>query len=272
MQKRILFFTKSSGYEHSVIKASDRAPSHAEAVLAELARAHGWEITHTKDGRVFTAEDLARYDAVFFYTTGDLTTAGTDATPPMPPAGKAALLDAIRNGKGFIGAHAATDTFHSPGSRFARAGATADPYLRMLGAEFIQHGQQQRARMICADPKFPGCAELSGGFELFEEWYSFKDYEPDLHVILVQDTTGMAKTGRDSVYERPPYPATWTRLHGKGRVFYTSMGHREDVWTNPVFQRILAGGIAWVLGDAPADVTPNLDRVAPGYAVIPPEQ
>ncbi len=272
MNKRILFFTKSSGYEHSVIKKSGGEPSHAEGVLLELARAHGWEITHTKDGSVFTKEGLAKYDAVFFYTTGDLTTAGTDQTPPMTAAGKAALLDAIRNGKGFIGAHSATDTFHSPVSGFASAGEKADPYIQMIGGEFIQHGKQQNARMISADPKFPGCAELGGGFELFEEWYSFKDYQQDLHVILVQDTEGMAKTGRDSVYHRPPYPATWTRLHGKGRVFYTSMGHREDVWTNPVFQRILTGGIVWVLGEAQADLAPNLDRVAPGYAVIPPEK
>ena len=71
---------------------------------------------------------------------------------------------------------------------------------------------------------------------------------------------------------RELYPATWTRMHGKGRVFYTSMGHREDVWTNPVFQTILAGGISWALGEANADVTPNVEKVAPGYAVVPPEK
>ena len=126
--------------------------------------------------------------------------------------------------------------------------------------------------MICADPTFPGCADVKGGFELTEEWYSFKDYQKDLHVILAQETDGMAKTGSDSVYNRPPYPATWARMHGKGRVFYTSMGHREDVWTNPVFQNILAGGISWALREAIADLTPNVEKVVPGYAVVPPEK
>lgn len=271
-KKRILFFTKSSGFEHSVIKTAGDRPSHAEQVLRDLARKHGWELTHTKDGSVFTKEKLARYDAFVFYTTGDLTAAGTDTHPPMTPEGKAAFLEAIRRGKGFIGVHSASDTFHSPGGRFDPAGDTADPYVRMLGAEFIQHGQQQQAKMLCADPRFPGCAGLPGGFELMEEWYTFKDYQRDLHVILVQETEGMAKTGRDRVYDRPAYPVTWARMHGKGRVFYTSMGHREDVWTSPVFQSILAGGIAWALGDVRTDMTPNLAKAAPGYAVIPPEK
>ncbi len=71
-------------------------------------------------------------------------------------------------------------------------------------------------------------------------------------------------------YQRPAFPATWARRHGKGRVFYTSMGHREDVWTNPIFQDILTGGISWALGDAEADVTPNIDRVTPGALTNPP--
>ncbi len=56
---------------------------------------------------------------------------------------------------------------------------------------------------------------------------------------LVQETNGM----KDADYDRPPYPATWARKHGEGRVFYTSMGHREDVWTNPIFESILIGGL-----------------------------
>ncbi|MEI6862357.1 MAG: ThuA domain-containing protein, partial [Verrucomicrobiota bacterium] len=58
-------------------------------------------------------------------------------------------------------------------------------------------------------------------------------------------------------------PSTWARMQGKGRVFYTSMGHRDDVWTNPAFQSVLLGGINWATGRVDADVTPNLDKVAP---------
>jgi len=269
-RKQILFFTKSSGYEHSVIKKIGDQPSHAETVLTALAEPRGWAITHTKDGRIFGNPSLAAYDAFFFYTTGDLTAPGTDGAPPMTPAGKTGLLAAIRKGKGFIGAHCAADTFHGPTGPRVSAADDADPYIRMLGAEFIAHGRQQPAKMTCADPSFPGCSGLAKGFELVEEWYAFKAYQKDLRVILVQETAGMATTGSDHVYDRPPYPATWARRHAKGRVFYTSMGHREDVWTNPIFQAVLAGGIAWALGEAPANATPTIERVTPVYAQTPP--
>jgi type 1 glutamine amidotransferase len=60
---------------------------------------------------------------------------------------------------------------------------------------------------------------------------------------------------------RPPYPSTWAKMHGKGKVFYTSMGHREDVWANPLFTALLMGGINWVTGKATAEIPANLDAV-----------
>lgn len=89
---------------------------------------------------------------------------------------------------------------------------------------------------------------------------------------MVQDTTGMKKTGGDRCYDRPSYPATWAHTYGKGRVFYTNMGHREDVWTNPVFQQILLGGINWAVGNVNAAVRPNLHSVTPQADVLPPQK
>ena len=274
-KKKILFFTKSSGFEHDPIKRKNDMPGLAERVLVELAKKNNWEITQSKDGGLFTKETLAKFDAYFFYTTGVLTTPGTDKNPPMSAEGKAAFLEAIRSGKGFIGTHSAADTFHPTEpreDRFRAFGDKNDPYLLMLGGEFIRHGKQQKTRMICADPKFPGASVAGEGFDMTEEWYSFKDYRDDLHVILVSETKDMAKTGGDSVYNRPPFPATWARMEGKGRVFYTSMGHRDDVWNSPLFQSMLEGGIKWALREVEADVTPNVEKVAPGYRVIPPEK
>jgi type 1 glutamine amidotransferase len=241
-------------------------------VLAELGAKHGWEFTFTKDGSVFTAAGLKPYDAVFFYTTGDLTTPGTDQQPPMPANGKQALIDFVNSGKGFIGTHSATDTFHTANEakkgpdRYKNHGAEADPYVRLIGGEFIKHGAQQKARMRCVDPTFPGLEKYAGGFDLHEEWYSLKDFTADLHVLLVQETESM----KGLEYQRPAYPATWIRAQGKGRVFYTSMGHREDVWTNPVFQDVLVGGIRYALGEVQIEATPNLEKVAPGWAQNPP--
>jgi type 1 glutamine amidotransferase len=250
--KKILFFTKSSGFQHSVIDRHGKdQPAYAEKILVELGKTKGFEITPSKDGSLFTPEKLAEFDAFVFYTTGDLTTAGTDKQPPMPADGKQALLDAISSGKGFIGLHCATDTFHSKGNEI-------DPYIKMIGGEFVRHGAQQISTAHIVDPKFPGLPDKDISFK--EEWYAMKNFATDLHVILTQQTTGMA----GDMYKRPPYPSTWARAHGKGKVFYTSMGHREDVWTNSIFTDLLMGGIAWATGNATAEIPANLDSAAPG--------
>jgi hypothetical protein len=275
---KILFFSKSSGFEHDMIKRQDGQLSKAEKILSELGAKNNIEFTFTKDGGVFTPENIAKYDAFFFYTTGDLTEPGSDKNPPMSKEGKAAFLQAIANGKGFIGAHSATDTFHSPGgaehgpARHKDDGANIDPYIKMIGAEFIVHGSQQRARQICVDKNFPGMSAVPDDFGPLEEWYSLKNFAPDLHVLLVQDTSNMDKSAGNNkrAYDRPNYPSTWARKHGKGRVFYTSMGHRDDIWTNPVFQQVLLGGMNWALGRVDAHVTPNLRKVTPQAGVLPP--
>lgn len=262
-RKKILFFTKSSGFEHSVVKRDQGAPAFAERVLTEFAGNAGFDVEATKDGTIFD-DDLSKYDAFFFYTTGDLTQSGTDKQPPMSPQGKKRLLEAIAAGKGFLGSHCASDTFHTPGKAFANQ-AEPDPYIAMLGGEFIRHGRQQSAHMKTVDQKFPGTDKAGAGFDLNEEWYSLKNFAPDLHVILVQETKGM----KDADYDRPPYPATWARMHQKGRVFYTSMGHREDVWTNPIFQTLVTGALKWATGQVDTDVTPNLKQVAPEASTLP---
>lgn len=276
-RKRVLVFTKSSGFEHDAIKLvqSDGRPGYAFPVLDELGRRHNIDFVFSKDAWRFTPEYLARFDAFLFYTTGDLTMAKSDprgdGLPPMTPEGKAALLAAVAGGKGFLGVHSCSDTFHSGGhndptpERWVDDGAAADDFVKMLGGEFIRHGKQQVAKLTVADAKFPGLAAVPADFSVHEEWYSLKNFAPDLHVLLVQETAGM----EGDEYQRPAYPSTWVRMHGKGRVFYSSLGHREDVWTNPVFQSVLAGGLNWALGRVDADVTPNLATVAPGAGQLP---
>jgi len=271
-RRKILFFTKSSGFEHSVISWKKGQPSWAEKTLSEMGAKHNWDFTFSKDGSKFSKDYLAQFDAVFFYTTGDLCSRGTDGQPPMTPEGKQALFDYVRSGKGFIGTHAASDTFHTNNEskkgpdRYANHGEQADPYVRLLGGEFIKHGAQQKARNTVVDPKFPGFEKAGAEFTLMEEWYSLKDFVPDIHVLTVIDAPAMK--GED--YRRPAYPTTWARKEGAGRVWYTAMGHREDMWTNPLFQDILAGGIEWALGDAQADISPNLQQAAPGAYTNPP--
>ena len=270
--RKILFFSKSSGLEHSVIRYKQGQPSLAEKVLLEIGATQNWQFTLSKDGSLFSPAYLAGFDAIMFYTTGDLTSPGTDGQPAMTPEGKAALLNYVANGGAFVGTHSASDTFHTNKEslkgpeRYRNFGPDADTYVRMLGGEFIKHGKQQNATVTVADPEFPGIKDLGKSVELMEEWYSIKDFSPDLHVLLVQETSTM--TGIE--YQRPPFPSTWARMHGKGRVFYTSMGHREDIWTHERFQSLLVCGLSWAMGDAKAEAKPNLLQVTPGALQNPP--
>jgi uncharacterized protein len=238
-KQKILYFTRSAGFVHSVVRRNGKELAYSEKILVELGRKHDFEVVCSQDPKVFEG-DLDQYDVIAFYTSGD----------PLSEGAKKKLLDAIQAGKSFVGIHAAADTFRTKG---------IDPFIAMLGGEFLTHQSQQVATMKVVSPTFPGMAGLGDGFEMLEEWYAFCKFAPDLHVLLVQETTGM----HDAPYARPPYPATWAHMYGKGRVFFTSMGHREDVWTNPKFQQVLLGGLAWAAHNADADVTPNIAQVTP---------
>lgn len=275
-KKSVLVFTKSSGWEHDVVKRVGGKLSIVEQAVTSLGSKQGFDVTATKDGGVFDSKDFHKYAAVLFFTTGDLTTVGTDKNPPMSIQGKQSFLNAIHDGMGFVGVHAASDTFHTPpdpqdnSNRYIAHGDKSDPYLRVLGGEFITHGSSPRLQttnVIVNDPKFPGLEGVASPFSFNDEWYSLKDFRTDLHVILTLDTKGM----QGKPYERPPYPMTWARMEGKGRVFYTAIGDRPENWSSALFLNLLGGGIRWAIRDANASLDHNLTRVAPGYNVIPPK-
>lgn len=287
-RKKVLFFTKSSGFQHSVITHSEKDPEKlawAEQILTDLGAKHGFDVTCSKDGRLFTPENLKQYDVIAFYTTGDLTQDsdkyGTKMDngkrvedkdkllwkeQGMGEAGKAAFLDAIKQGKGFMGFHCATDTFHTPPYHWgdlrrdvdAEGKDRFDPYIQMIGGEFSAHGSQQKTTLKTIDPKWSG-AEAFNDEHFVEEWYSLKNFAPDLHVILAQDCTGM----NGDMYKRGSYPETWARRSGEGRVFYTSMGHREDVWKRQDFEALVVGALNWTSGRIELDTTPNIEQATP---------
>jgi uncharacterized protein len=248
---RILLFSRSVLFEHPVIRRQGDELSLVEKACVKLAGQIGCEVECTKDGRVFDG-DLNGYDAILAYTCGrpaDLMKSDSpDGSPPLSDRGWRNLDAAVRGGKAFVAIH---------------------PGLWLLpeagGADCLGHGTQQEARIQVVSPRFPGAEKLGDSFTMVEEWFSLIRFAKDLHVILVQDCSGMDKQSPDDrrCYDRPPFPATWARMHGKGRVFYTSLGHREDVWSSPIFEQMLLGGLSWALGRWEADITPNIDRVAP---------
>ncbi len=260
-KKKVLYFTRSAGFEHPPVVRKGKELSTSEKLLTAWGGKSGFDVVCTKDGAVFDG-DLDQFDCIAFYTSGDLTGKCDKPQPggPMSPEGKKKFLASIAAGKGFVGIHSATDTFRRNGAN----DPYIDPYIAMIGAEFLMHGAQQTATMKVTSPDFPGMEGLGTQFSIHEEWYPFRKFAKDLHVILVQETKGMV----GPMYQRPPYPATWARMDGKGRVFYTSMGH-DAIWKTPTFRQVLLGGIAWALGNAQAQVPPNIAEVTPGANTLP---
>ena len=251
---RLLYFTRSGRFEHAVVHRDGKALSLSGTVLEKLGKKAGFEVECTDDGRVFDV-DLDRYDAIAFYTFGDLTEPNQRGTAPMSPKGKQKLLDAVAGGKGFVGFHSASLSFRSRGGK---GGAPVDPYIAMLGGELDRHGKPQEATVAVRSPGFPGATNLPESFRITDEWYVMRNLADNLHVILMLQTEGL----KESCYRRPPTPVAWARRHGTGRVFFTCMGAGEQTWNDERFQQVVLGGLLWALGQVEADVTPNFKPAA----------
>jgi uncharacterized protein len=218
--ERVLYFTYSAGYRHDVIPLSS-------ATLMQLGRNSGaFEIIATDDTSEFSTGNLEQYAAVMFYTSGEI---------PMSDAQKAALLDFVRGGRGFLGIHSATDTFY----------AWPD-YLDLIGGYFNGHPWHQVVTIDVADAADPLVAFLGNSLQLKDEIYQISDFDyRGSHVLLRLDPSSV-DLGKTGVHQRfYGWPLAWKRLFGLGRVFYSALGHEASVWQDPRYQRILTNAILW---------------------------
>lgn len=258
---RILYLTKSEGFEHSPIAEPDGQPSYSQKIFDALAKTHGWEVTTTKEAALVNAENLANYDVVMFYTQGDLTQMGNkDTGAPMTADGLQALLAWVEAGGGFVAIHSGTDSFRTGDAE------TPSDFIAMVGGEFRGHGPQFRGTLKVVSPGHPIAAGQAEAWRVMEEWYLFRHLNADtMHVLAVLDP-GRVRNA-DERYDLPDIPMIWCSNHGSGRVYVNGMGHREDVWDSGEFQNWMVNGIHWAGGriDGPADpnfrevIDPNLD-------------
>jgi type 1 glutamine amidotransferase len=215
---RLLIVTVTKGYHHeSIPKLTER--------IEGLGKQSG---LFTVDTAATDAELAAKttpgalkaYDGVVFNnTTGDL-----------PLADRDAFLAWVESGKALVGIHAAADTFHD-----------WPAYISLLGAEFDYHRDQAKVQVLVDDPKHPATEGLVPPIELFDEIYLYKRFDRSrVHMLLHLDRH--PNTGEPGYY-----PIAWTREAGKGRVFYTAPGHRDEVVAADWFGRHLLGGIRWAL-------------------------
>jgi type 1 glutamine amidotransferase len=264
--KKLLFLTHAALSKHSSLASAEKA-------VTELGAKHGFEVTtlegYTQDSSrldlsIITPEYLARYDGVMLMTNGNL---------PLTTAQKQALIDYVRDGHGLVGVHCATLTLYD----YPEFGRLLGGYYRRSIVPTARIDERHVGVLKVEDPSHPATKMLGDSWPLVEEFYQFGTEVWDasrpsenvsqvgrlpiplafsrdrVHVLLSLDTekTDISDLGPE-IRKGGDYPQAWTRTDGRGRVFYTALGHRDDIWSNdPVFRAHVAGGIRWALSLEP---------------------
>lgn len=234
-KKRVLVIGETKGFEH------DSVPDAMATVYALGKKSGLWEtylrtdtewITKKKLGN--NSKNLNYFDAIVFAsTTGEL---------DMDDSQKADMMSAIKEeGKGFVGIHAALDTFYK-----------WPEYGEMTGGYFDQHPWGTfDAPIILEDPNFPATKHFKGSFVKKDEIYQAKDWSRDkVNVLLRLDENKLdyAKGG-DRVHRADhDFAVAWAKTYGKGRVFYSTLGHTKEAWDDVDIQKMYFEAIKWVLG------------------------
>jgi type 1 glutamine amidotransferase len=239
-KKKVLCIGASKGFQHDSV-------SHGLATIWKIGQESGlWDTFIRTDTQLLTkkklsanAKNLDYFDAVFFYTTGEL---------DMDDDQKAALLSFVKDdGKGFLGAHAATDTFYK-----------WPEFGEMIGGYFDQHPWHQEVGVIVEDRNFPATKHFPPRFTITDEIYQFKDYSRDrVRVLMSIDTSTVDLTKKSVKRADKDFAVTWVRQYGKGRVFYSSLGHRDEVWNRSDIQKMWLEAVKWAMGMTQGDATPR---------------
>lgn len=239
--KRLLFIGQAKGYQHEAI-------STAMVTLYQLGRETGlWQTTLRTDCTALTkkplkweAKNIDAYDAIVFFTDGDL---------DLDDSQKADLLAFVRDdGKGFIGIHSAAITFTS-----------WPEYGKMLGGYFDGHPWGiASAPLVVEDATFPGLGALPASFDLRDEIYQIKNFSRENSRVLVSlDASKLDLTRKGVKPTAEGFPVIWAHAYGKGRVLYNGLGHVDAVWERPDLQQMWIGLVKWSLGLVPGDATPR---------------
>jgi len=240
-RRRLLVIGQSKGYQHESI-------STAMVTLYNLGRGSGqWDTYFRTDCTAITkkplkwgAKNLNDFDAVVFFTDGDL---------DMDASQKADLLSFVRDdGKGFIGIHSAAITFLS-----------WPDYGTMLGGYFDGHPWGEfNAPLIVEAPDFPGMRHLPREFTLKDEIYQIKDFSRDrVRVLLRLDPSRVDLSKKGLHRQDHDFAVIWARNYGKGRVLYNGLGHTAEGFERPEIQKMWLELVHWSMGLAPGDATPR---------------
>src|SRR6266568_29649 len=243
-KKHILVIGEEKGYRHESV-------SHAMATVERLGTETGlWDSTIRTDAEALTkkkleynAKNLNNFDAVFFFTGGDL---------EMDAQQKSDFLSFIHeDGKGFIGIHSAAITF-----------VDWPEYGEMIGGYYDEHPWGTfDAPIIVEDPAFPGMKQWPPAFTIKDEIYQIKNFSRTTTRVLMRLDPSKLDLDNPRVRRKDgDFAVTWAKMYGKGRVFYSTLGHVEANWDKPEMQTMIVEAIKWVLKLVDADVTPRAAR------------
>ena len=241
---KVLVFTHWMGFRHSSLPLGEQTIKEIgeKSGVYDTVGLQGYDQKKdTIDLSMITADYLKQFDALIFFTQGD---------PPLTDDAKKAILDFVKNGKGYVGMHCGADSFY----QWPEYGAN------LSGAYFNGHGSvnNKPLTLIVEDQKHPATKMLGKTWVIADEFYTYKpeSFSRDkVRVLLSVDSENSDLTGQ-KMTKGGDFPLAWCKTYEKGRCFYTALGHREDVWTNAVYQETLLGGIKWVLGLEKGDATP----------------
>lgn len=246
--RNLLVFSRTAGFRHSSIPVGIRAIT----VMGDKTKAY--TAFATEDESYFEPEKLKKFDAVFMLnTTGDCLRpkGGTKSEQDRREEDlKKSLNEYVSGGKGLLGVHAATDTYHR-----------WKDYNRMMGGTFDGHPWTKKVPIKNLEPNHPLNAAFAGkDFEIDDEIYQFKldtALPTERKFLLALDPAKMPDANKGNRKADGPYPVSWVSTHGKGRTFYCSLGHKEEVYCNPAILKHYLAGIQYALGDYDVDATPT---------------
>jgi uncharacterized protein len=245
---RILVFHKATAYVHPSIQTGI-------PMLQGIGEREGYDIEATEDPEIFSTDNLARFDGIAFLCCT------TDTQFPesewLVGPRRDALQAFVRSGKAIVGIHAAADSHHY-----------WPWYGQMIGGYFDRHPASPNVRpghLRVVDHTHPSTRGLPDVIERQDEWYLFRDFNPEVNLLVVADVQSVQDPGSEPLRmqwytsqtqsstrlrlpEANPKPISWWHNFESSRVFYTAMGHVPETFSEPLVIEHIAGGLRWALG------------------------
>ena len=242
-KRRIVYYSQTEGFRHgdgiaAVLKVLQDAAAKENATI---------EVEECTDCTKWTPEYLGRFDAMVSYGGGEL----TKVKPPITDENKKALIEFVKGGKGFVAIH--SGLYMCPQTKWPE-------YAEMVNAIFVSHPWVGKVRMIVEDQKHPATAHLGEAFEVVDEIYAFNPWSREkTHVLISLDNGSIDPKKGEGVRKDGDFGIAWCHPFGKGKVFYTALGHGKNVWAEERFQKHLLNGLLWAMGDLPGDAPLGTD-------------